>query len=195
MITKRQMIDLIQNRLSGGDTPLDVRKMYPRSVISRVLNFAFADEISRDPYSFSDMSPNYTFTPVTDTNGYYVTLNPLPISGTLSIYTVTDGAGNDYIPQSKAEANAMKTLRSNNNQAAILFGDKLRFNKKPSGDVVVNYIPNIYQMADDDILIVPANEDGRGETKVFAMCLQVLQSPQYQDELNNNNIDAQRNGN
>lgn len=191
MITKRQMVDLIQNRLSGGDTPIDVRKMYPRSVISRIINFALSDEISRDPYPFSDMAPVYTFDVQTDSAGYYVTLSPKPIVGSLAIYTVVDEAGNDYIPQSKAEAASMKILRGANASAAILFGNKLRFNKKPTGKVDVNMIPNVYEMEDDDVIIVPSNEDGRSEMKIFTMCLQVLMNPQYQDELNNNNIDAQ----
>lgn len=193
MITKRQMIDLIQNRLSGGDTPIDVRKMYPRPIISRVLNFALADEISRDPYSFADMAPDYTFTPTTDANGYYVTLSPQPISGSFAIYTVTDEStsNSEYIPQSKSEASAMKVLRPANSQAAILYGNKLRFNKRPTGNVTVTMIPNVFEMDDNDPIIVPANEDGRGEMKVFTLCLQILSNPQYQDELNNNNIDAQ----
>ena len=85
MITKRQAIELIQHRLSGGDTPEDVRKLYPRSIISRVLNLALADAVTRDTYLANEMAMNYTFTPEIDANGSYITLNPRPISGTLSI--------------------------------------------------------------------------------------------------------------
>lgn len=182
MITKRQAIELIQHRLSGGDTPEDVRKLYPRSIISRVLNLALADAVTRDTYLANEMAMNYTFTPEIDTNGSYITLNPRPISGTLSIYTIEDESTNDnsYIIQTKAEAQALSVLRGGNKNAAILFNDKIRFNKKPVGDVTVSMIPNVYQMNEDDALIVP-----NAEMALFTMCLQVLASPQFQDELNN----------
>lgn len=182
MITKRQAIELIQHRLSGGDTPEDMRKLYPRSIISRVLNLALADAVTRDTYLANEMAMNYTFTPEIDTNGSYITLSPRPISGTLSIYTIEDESTNDnsYIIQTKAEAQALSVLRGGNKNAAILFNDKIRFNKKPVGDVTVSMIPNVYQMNEDDALIVP-----NAEMALFTMCLQVLASPQFQDELNN----------
>lgn len=193
MITKRQAIELIQHRLTGGDTPEDLRRLYPRSVISRVMNMALADIVSANPYDASDMAVPYVFTPATDANGYYVTLSPQPVAGSLAIFTVTDeGTGsNEYIIQTKAEANAMKVLRGSNNSAAILYNNKLRFNKRPEGDVTVVMVPNVYQMDDDDVLIIPSNETGRGETMLFQMCLQLLASQQYQDDLNNDSVDAQ----
>jgi hypothetical protein len=193
MITKRQAIELIQHRLTGGDTPEDLRRLYPRSVISRVMNMALADIVSANPYDASDMAVPYVFTPATDANGYYVTLSPQPVAGSLAIFTVTDeGTGsNEYIIQTKAEANAMKVLRGSNNSAAILYNNKLRFNKRPEGDVTVVMVPNVYQMEDDDVLIIPSNETGRGETMLFQMCLQLLASQQYQDDLNNDSVDAQ----
>lgn len=193
MITKRQAIELIQHRLTGGDTPEDLRRLYPRSVISRVINMALADIVSANPYDASDMAVPYVFTPATDANGYYVTLSPQPVAGSLAIFTVTDdGTGNnEYIIQTKAEANAMKVLRGANSSAAILYNNKLRFNKRPEGDVTVVMVPNVYQMEDDDVLIIPSNETGRGEVMLFQMCLQLLASQQFQDDLNNDSIDAQ----
>lgn len=193
MITKRQAIELIQHRLTGGDTPEDLRRLYPRSVISRVINMALADIVSANPYDASDMAVPYVFTPATDANGYYVTLSPQPVAGSLAIFTVTDeGTGsNEYIIQTKAEANAMKVLRGSNSSAAILYNNKLRFNKRPEGDVTVVMVPNFYQMADDDVLIIPSNETGRGEVGLFQACLQLLATQQYQDDLNNDSIDAQ----
>ncbi len=193
MITKRQAIELIQHRLTGGDTPEDLRRLYPRSVISRVINMALADIVSANPYDASDMAVPYVFTPATDANGYYVTLSPQPVAGSLAIFTVTDeGTGsNEYIIQTKAEANAMKVLRGANSSAAILYNNKLRFNKRPEGDVTVVMVPNVYQMADDDVLIIPSNESGRGEVGLFQACLQLLATQQYQDDLNNDSIDGQ----
>lgn len=193
MITKRQAIELIQHRLTGGDTPEDLRRLYPRSVISRVINMALADIVSANPYDASDMAVPYVFTPATDANGYYVTLSPQPVAGSLAIFTVTDeGTGSsEYIIQTKAEANAMKVLRGANNSAAILYNNKLRFNKRPEGDVTVVMVPNVYQMADDDVLIIPSNEMGRGEGYLFQVCMQLLASQQFQDDLNNDSVDAQ----
>jgi hypothetical protein len=194
MITKRQAIELIQHRLTGGDTPEDLRRLYPRSIISRVINLALADTVSRDPYEASDMAVPYTFTPATDAKGYYVTLNPQPIAGTMAIFTVEDESSgfNAYSVQTKAESTALNVLRGGNNSAAILFKDKLRFNKKPTGDVTVTMVPNVYQMEDDDVLIIPSDETGKGEMMLFQMCLQVLATQGFQDDLNNDSIDAQK---
>jgi len=194
MITKRQAIELIQHRLTGGDTPEDLRRLYPRSVISRVLNLALADIVSRDPYEASDMAVPYTFTPATDANGYYVVLSPQPIAGTMAIFTVEDESSgfNAYSVQTKAESTALNVLRGGNNSAAILFKDRLRFNKKPTGDVTVTMVPNVYQMEDDDVLIIPSDETGKGEAMLFQTCLQMLATSGYQDDLNNDAIDAQK---
>lgn len=193
MITKRQAIELIQHRLTGGDTPEDLRRLYPRSIISRVLNLALADVVSRDPYEASDMAVPYTFTPATDANGYYVTLSPQPIAGSMAIFSVEDESAGDngYIVQTKAEATAINILRGGNKSAAILFKDKLRFNKKPEGNVIVTMVPNVYQMDDDDILVIPSDETGKGESMLFQMCLQMLATQGIQDDLNNDAIDAQ----
>jgi hypothetical protein len=158
------------------------------------MNMALADIVSANPYDASDMSVPYTFTPASDSNGYYVTLNPQPVAGSLAIFTVTDEgiASNEYIIQTKAEANAMKVLRGVNNSAAILYNDKLRFNKRPEGDVTVVMVPNIYQMADDDVLIIPYGEGNRGEVMLFQACMQLLTSQQQlQDDLNNDSVDGQ----
>jgi hypothetical protein len=193
MITKRQAIELIQHRLTGGDTPEDLRRLYPRSIISRVLNLALADIVSRDPYQASDMAVPYTFTPATDANGYYVTLLPQPIAGTMAIFSVEDESSgfNSYSVQTKAESNALNILRGGNKSAAVLFRDKLRFNKRPEGNVIVVMVPNVYQMEDDDVLIIPSDETGKGEMMLFQMCLQVLATQAFQDDLNNDAIDAQ----
>jgi hypothetical protein len=193
MITKRQAIELIQHKLTGGDTPEDLRRLYPRSIISRVLNLALADTVSRDPYEASDMAVPYVFTPANDANGYYVTLSPQPIAGTMAIFSVEDESSglNSYSVQTKAESTALNVLRGGNNSAAILFKDKLRFNKKPEGNVTVTMVPNVYQMEDDDVLIIPADDTGKGEATLFQACVQLLMSQQFQDDFNNDAIDVQ----
>jgi hypothetical protein len=157
---------------------------------------ALADTVSRNPYEASDMAVPYTFTPANDANGYYVTLTPQPIAGTMAIFSVEDQSSgfNAYSVQTKAESNALNVLRGGNNSAAILFKDKLRFNKKPTGDVIVTMVPNVYQMEDDDVLIIPSDETGKGEMMLFQMCMQVLSAPGFQDDLNNDGIDAQNMG-
>jgi hypothetical protein len=192
MITKRNMIDLVQNRLSGGDTPKDLRKMYGRGTIAKILNFAYNDVCINNQDAASDMAIPYTFTPASDASGYYVTLYPQPIAGTLAFFGIDDEK-ESYQIQDKSMARAISELRGNNKNAAILFANKLRFNKIPTGDVTVTIVPNIYQMQDDDILYA-GEVGGHGEMSIFQMCLQILMNPVYQDELNNNAVDAQQNG-
>jgi len=139
------------------------------------------------------MAVPYVLTPSSDANGYYVTLNPQPIAGTMAIFSVEDESSgfNSYSIQTKAESNALNVLRGGNNSAAILFKDKLRFNKKPTGDVTVTMVPNVYQMGDDDVLIIPSDETGKGEAMLFQICMQMLSTQSFQDDLNDDGIDAQ----
>ena len=111
----------------------------------------------------------------------------------MAIFSVEDESSgfNAYSVQTKAESTALNVLRGGNTSAAILFKDKLRFNKKPTGDVTVTMVPNVYQMEDDDVLIIPSDETGKGEAMLFQMCLQMLAVQVAQDDLNNDSIDAQ----
>lgn len=189
MITKRQFIELLQNRLAGGDAVNDVRKQFPLPVISRVLNFVFADIAVNNDIAASDMSIEYEFDVQLDSNGYYINLYPQPIAGSQSIYTVEDDK-TTYRIQDKNMAKAIKELRGSNKYGAIYFNNKIRFNQQPTGKIRLTQVPNLYQMKDDDILISAESGDTM-ESKIFQICMQLLTSPQYQDELNNNNIDAQ----
>lgn len=193
MITKRQMLELLQNRLNGGDAPEDVRRLYPLSIIARIVNFAFSDIVTTNSDAANDMAIPYTFTAASDANGFYVTLNPRPIAGILAIFSVEDDS-TTYYPQDKVMSKSLNILKgtSGNKNAAILFNDKLRFNKTPSGSVVVTMVPNVYSMADDDMLISPKTDGNQmGEIDLFQLCISVLKTPEYQDDLNNNSIDAQ----
>lgn len=192
MITKRNYIDLIQNRLSGGVVPKDVQKVYPRGVIAKVLDMAFADVVINNSDAAADMSLEFSFTASTDANGYYVTLSPRPISGTLSIYDIYDDK-NFYNIQDKVMARGIRDLRDNNKLGAVLYGDKLRLNTTPVGSVRVIYVPRVSEMADDDALY--AGEVGdNGELMLFTRVMTVLQGKDFQDELNNNAVDAQQQG-
>jgi len=193
MITKRQMLELLQNRLNGGDAPQDVRRLYSLSIIARIVNFAFSGVVTTNSDAAADMAIPYTFTPTSDTNGYYITLNPRPIAGSLAIFSVEDDS-TDYFVQDKNMNKSLSVLKgtSGNKNAAVLVGDKLRLHKTPSGDVVVTMVPNIYSMADDDMLLAPMSAENQpGELDIFRLCLQVLKTPELQDDLNNNSIDSQ----
>lgn len=190
MITKRNYIDLLQNRLNGGNTPRDKRKMYGRGTITKLVNMVFADVSINNPEAAADMAIPYTYTPAMDATGYYITLSPMSIGGTQTIFQIQDEK-NDYHIQDKVMANAIRVMRGTNKYGAILFGTKLRFNTQPQSDVTVTLIPNIYQMADDDILYAGELGDS-GEVKIFQLCMQMLQTPEFQDELNNNAVDAQQ---
>ena len=192
MITKKNYIDLIQNRLNGGIVPKDVQKLYPRGVIAKILDMAFSDVVINNSGAAADMSLEYGFTAQTDANGYYVTLSPRPIAGTLSIYDIYDEK-NEYNIQDKVMSRAIRTLRDNNKFGAILYGDKLRFNTTPVGEVKIIYVPRVSEMADDDALY--AGEVGdNGEIMLFSRVMAVLQGKDFQDELNNNAVDAQQQG-
>ena len=168
----------------------DTRKMYGRGTITKLVNMVYADVAINNPDAAADMAIPYTYTPTSDSTGYYVNLSPMSIGGTQTIFQINDDK-NDYHIQDKVMANAIRGLRGSNKYGAILFGTKLRFNTQPQGDVTVTLVPNVYQMSDDDILYAGELGDS-GETRIFQLCLQLLKTPEFQDELNNNAVDAQQ---
>ena len=136
MITKRNFIDLLRNRLSGGTSPQDMDKMYPYGVVSKIVNLGMADVVRSNPSVSFDMAIEYEYEVKSDSNGYYIDLTPQPIIGVDSIYMITDEGGNSYDSQDKVTASALKIMRGNNNKdAAIYFRNKIRFNRKPVGPV------------------------------------------------------------
>lgn len=193
MITKRNFIDLIRNRLAGGTSPQDLNKMYPYGVVSKMVNLGMADVVRSNPTASFDMAIEYQYEVKKDANGFYIDLYPQPIIGTDSIYMITDEGGNSYDSQDKVTASALSILRGKNSDAAIYFGNKIRFNKEPNGKIFLTQVPNVYQMEDDDILIPNMGPEDFGETQFFQMIFNLLKTPEYQDNLNNNSIDAQQN--
>lgn len=150
MITKRRFLEVVRDRLSGGPAFADEAKNYPLPLIAHFVDMAMPTVLLNGQLTQGEMSVAYEFTPAQDSNGYYITLNPSPVAGILAILSASDDNGDFYV-QDKATAQAFKTLRGSNKDAAILFAkNKLRFNRTPTDTVYMDYVPLISQMADDD---------------------------------------------
>lgn len=193
MIRKRNFIDLLINRLSGGDAPKDVRRMFAPGVVSKVVNLGLSDIVRTGRVAAQKMALRYSFTAAEDDDGFYVTLDPMPIASTLSIFMVKDSASY-YNIQDSVTAYTYTVLRGDNKKGAELEGNKLRFNVEPQGTVKVTMVPNVYEMDDDGVLLPFVDEMDLGEQDFFVRCLEILRTPNYQDDLNNNSIDQQHGG-
>lgn len=157
MITKRQFLEVVCDRLSGGPAFADTKDNYPLPLIARFVDMAIPQILNADPYSLSEMSIPRTFTPASDDNGHYVTMNPAPAAGIIAITEIYDEKGDFYI-QDKSTSAAFKILRGSNKNGAVLFANKLRLNRTPEGSVSVTYVPLISQMSDNDQIILADGE-------------------------------------
>lgn len=189
MITKRQLLELIQARLNGGETPRDRRRVFPIAEISRIVNFGLSDCVTKggrgSDATVSELQLEYDFTPTSDSVGWYVTVTPKPISGGISIYSVEDDE-KTYTCCDKSMYRSIDAMGQDTSSLAVYSVGKIRFNEKPKGNVTVSLIPNVYEMQDDDIIIYAADSEG-GAMAFFNMCLQVISGEMPIDEKNNNN--------
>lgn len=176
---------MIRDRLSGGPAFADEKDNYPLPLIARFVDMALPVILSGDSYVLSEMSIPRDLTSAEDSTGYYVTLNPPSAAGVLGITTVTDDNG-DYYVQDKAMAQSFKTLRASNKNAAILFQNKLRFNRTPSTTVSVTYVPLVSQMADNDQIVMG---DQSSELELYNVIVKtIIQTDRWRADKTNNDL-------
>lgn len=189
MIIKRVFIEVIQDRLSGGPASADMPDKYPEQMIERMVDMAMPMVIESSPKSMR-MAVKKSFTASSDSGGYYITLDPSPCAHVAAINTASDNNGQFYVIDENTH-NAFKVLRTQNSNknAAILFGNQLRLNRTPSGQVNMTYVPLISEMADDDQIIIPTSEDGMSELAFYdAITKAILSTDKFWNEKTNNNL-------
>lgn len=186
MITKRVLIELIQNRLAGGDAPSDIQGKYPRQVISRLLGMVYSDLASQSKKMVRNMALPYTLLVKEESGMYYCTLPVSPINGLNGIVWVTcDG---QYVPVSQGieENNIMDSLLPMVSlKVSRIIKNKMYFSKTPNQDSVsVELLPDYNSLSDDDNVCLEG-----AQSQLFNMVIAMMrQGSSPVEEVYNNRV-------
>lgn len=187
MITKRQLVETIQNRLASGDVTDDLRGKYPYQVISYVLNLAYTDAVFSNPNAKKDLSVRYEAS-VSCKNGQYSAILPvLPLLGSEGVVYV-EGEGCVWYPirMGSTENRMMNLIKPQTDKVTCyIVGKKIFFNQKPTDKVFMDIIPNVAQMDDDDVITIPGQE-----AALYNMVIQMIQQTSTRPEEVYNNAVA-----
>lgn len=193
-MVKQEFIELIQDRLAGGDVPMDVRgKYHPRVIEEWVANaIKFLIHSNRNNFSAPDISSlvqPYSVS-VSEVAGVYEgTLSPMPMGGLETIYTVIDSNG-VMVPLVKpgAQAEIMSFLKKCSCRARVE-GNKIRFEENPGESVTVNMIPSIEDMDDDQAFNLP----GDYGIRIIDMIVSYLREKRgMKEDVKNDQVDGSR---
>jgi hypothetical protein len=187
MITKRQLVETIQNRLASGDVTDDLRGKYPYQVISYILNLAYTDAVFSNPNAKKDLSVRYE-APVSCKNGQYSAVLPvLPLLGSEGVVYV-EGEGCVWYPirMGSTENRMMNLIKPQTDKiTCYIVGKKIFFNYKPTDNVYMDIIPNVAQMDDNDVITIPGQE-----AALYNMVIQMIQQTNTKPEEVYNNAVA-----
>lgn len=161
MITRRNLTDLLNNRLSGGDAPDDIKGKYHPQVIEAVIDMVFSDMVHSDEKLRMELSLPYVVTP-TETGGVWkAALSVFPNMGSQSI-SFAYGCDEDdwYVIRKGALGNfMMKILKPEPSKNFVWYEDGyLKFGKKPHETVTAYIIANPSSMDEDAPIILVGKE-------------------------------------
>lgn len=184
MITKRQFIELVQDRLAGGDATMDVQGKFNYNVIEAVTSNALSDLAVNDRNSIVQIALPYT---VTVTNNQ-ATLPVKPLLGMKGIVWISkDGV---FIPFATGieESNLMSIIMPSLEVMAkrvngyTLYLQGLTNAQYTETSIEVSIIPDFKELDEDADFIVEGQL-----TQLFSLVLQLMQ-PLRQEEVYDNSV-------
>lgn len=185
MITKRQFLELIQDRLVGGPAKADERKNYPIPMISRMVDMILPSFLQKYPDAINDMSVTYLFD--VPSGATSVNLTARPIAGTYSFAYAGDDNGQVEVRDIGTDK-ALKRLNPSIKRVVVLGNSRSVYvHFKPVGQLELTYVPLVSDMADDDQI------DLNGEGEVFSLICQAIRANEkfMNDKTNNDLVDPQ----
>lgn len=157
MITKRVLIELIQNRLAGGIVPADLQGKYPKQVIDRLIGLVYSDISYKNKKAVRNMALPYTSTVISANDRYYIVLPVSPINGMSGVVWIT-GLNGTIIPTSNGleQGNIMsKILPQIGVFAQNIEQNKMYFNENPIATTVkIDIIPDFNSLGENDNVCV-----------------------------------------
>lgn len=190
MITKRNLIETLQNRLTGGDCPDDLKGKYHPQILEQVISGVLADMLVNNPQTLRYMGAPRVVTPVQNGVKWEAPLSIAPLSGSRSLLWVYGCDEDDWytVIQGEVGYRMMRILKPSRCRVGVYYaGGKLHFTEKPSESVTVIMIPNIQFMGDDEEIIV-SGQDSVLMDACFTM-MRKMDAPRV-EILNNTREDA-----
>jgi len=157
-MTKRELIELIQERLASGDVPNDILGRYKYNTVAAMLDVIYQEASSADNELGQTMATAYDVD-VTCTNGKYVSTLPVsPIAGNKSIKYATDSCSNTYFARQTEDQNIfLSTIKNMARPEFYARGKQVSWTCKPHSDTVTFYIiPSFLDTDENDEVVMPS---------------------------------------
>jgi len=157
-MTKRQLIELIQERLASGDVPNDILGRYKYNTVAALLDIIFQEASTADNELTQNMATPYVVS-VSCANGNYTSTLPVsPIAGNKSVKYATDDCCNTYFARQTEDQNIfLKTIKNMAKPEFYVRGKQVNWTGKPLSDNITFYIiPSFLDSAEDDEVVMPS---------------------------------------
>jgi hypothetical protein len=186
-MTKRQLIELIQERLASGDAPNDILGRYKYNTIAALLDIVFQEAATADNELTQNMATPYTVS-VTCANGKYTSVLPVsPIAGNKSVKYATDDCCNNYFARQTEDQNLfLRTIKRMGKPEFYVRGKQVNWTSQPLSDNITFYIiPSFLDSAEDDEVVMPSTVG-----PIFARVIELIRSTDTRsEEVINNTVE------
>ena len=186
-MTKRQLIDLIQERLAAGDVPNDILGRYKYNTIAALLDIVFQEASNADNELTQSMATPYVVT-VTCANGKYTSILPVsPIAGNRSVKYATDDCCNNYFARQTEDQNLfLKTIKKMVKPEFYVRGRQVNWTSQPLSDNITFYIiPSFLDSSENDEVVMPS-----AVGPIFARVVELIRSTDTRsEEVINNTVE------
>jgi hypothetical protein len=186
-MTKRQLIELIQERLASGDVPNDILGRYKYNTVAAILDIIFQEASVSDNELTTNMTTPYNV-PVVCANGKYTSVLPVsPIAGNKSVKYATDDACNNYFARQSEDQNIfLNTIKNMARPEFYVRGKQVNWTGKPYSDTITFYIiPSFLDSSEDDEVVMPT-----AIGPIFARVIELIRSTDTRpEEVINNTVE------
>jgi hypothetical protein len=186
-MTKRQLIELIQERLASGDVPNDILGRYKYNTVAAILDIIFQEASVSDNELTTNMTTPYNV-PVVCANGKYTSVLPVsPIAGNKSVKYATDDACNNYFARQSEDQNIfLNTIKNMARPEFYVRGKQVNWTGKPYSDTITFYIiPSFLDSSEDDEVVMPT-----AIGPIFARVIELIRSTDARpEEVINNSVE------
>lgn len=185
-MTKRQLIELIQERLASGDVPNDILGRYKYNTIAALLDIVFQEAASADNELTQNMATPYVVS-VACANGNYTSVLPVsPIAGNKSIKYATDDCCNTYFARQTEDQNIfLRTIKKMSKPEFYVRGKQVNWTSEPLSQNITFYIiPSFLDSAEDDEVVMPS-----AVGPIFARVVELIKATDVRpEEVINNTV-------
>ena len=186
-MTKRQLIELIQERLASGDVPNDILGRYKYNTVAAILDIIFQEASVSDNELTTNMTTPYNV-PIICSNGKYTSVLPVsPIAGNKSVKYATDDACNNYFARQSEDQNIfLNTIKNMVKPEFYVRGKQVNWTSKPYSDTITFYvIPSFLDSSEDDEVVMPT-----AIGPIFARVIELIRSTDARpEEVINNTVE------